>query len=221
MPEKIVILGAGGFGREASLLIEDINENSRDFKRWQLLGYIDEDEAKWGKELRGYPVLGGSDALSKLPLDVKVICVIGEPKIKKTAVEITEKLSRVFVTLIHPEVILSNDVKIGKGVLINKGVIMTTNIRIGDHVSINPGCGIGHDAMVGAYSTLMWQVNISGSAKISDGCLIGTGATVLQDNVVGEWSTVGAGAVVTKDLPPKCTAVGIPAYILKYQEELI
>ncbi|MGI6317349.1 MAG: acetyltransferase [Dethiobacteria bacterium] len=217
--KDIVILGAGGFAREASLLVEElIGSKRRSVKSWNLLGYIDEDEAKWGLTLRGYPVLGGWEALDKLPGSVSLICVLGDPVAKKKLVENATARGREFVTLVHPEVSFSSDVRLGKGVLINKGCIFTTNITIGNHVSINPGCGIGHDAVIEDYTTLMWHVNISGAVEVGKGCLLGTKATVLQGKKIGNWATVGAGAVVTEDLPPNCTAVGVPAQIIKQHQ---
>jgi sugar O-acyltransferase (sialic acid O-acetyltransferase NeuD family) len=213
MAEQLVIFGAGGFGREASLLIEEINQ--ADGEKWRFLGFIDEDQALWGKVLRVYPVLGGWEALAELPRDVKIICVVGKPAVKRNLIEKALAGGRDFATLIHPEVKLAGEVEVGRGVLINKGCLLTTNTLIGDHVSVNPGCGIGHDAVIGAYTTLMWRVNISGNVKIGEGCLLGTGVTVLQGLSVGSGAVIGAGAVVTKDIPENCTAVGVPAQVVK------
>ena len=216
MVKDLVIIGAGGFAREASLLIEEINAAAGSGKElWKLLGFIDEDQAKWGGKMRGYPVLGGWDALDKLPAGVAVICVVGNPASKRKLVEKAEERGRPFVNLVHPSVELAADVQLGRGVLINNGCILTTNIAVDDHVSVNPGCGIGHDAVIEAYSTLMWRVNISGAVKVGEGCLLGTGATVLQELTVGAGCTVGAGAVVTKDIAAGCTVAGVPAREVK------
>jgi sugar O-acyltransferase (sialic acid O-acetyltransferase NeuD family) len=214
MTTDLIIIGAGGFGREASLLVEEINAASAG-KKWRLLGFIDEDEGKWGLNLRGYPVIGGREALEELNRAVQVICVISDPRDRHRMVGLAEGMKRQFATLIHPEVTIGGGVECGDGVLINKGCLLTVDIKIGDHVLINPGCGIGHDAAIGACTTLMWRVNISGNVTVGDNCLIGSGATVLQGVKVGEGSTVGAGAVVTGDLPGKCTAVGVPARVVE------
>lgn len=215
MTKDLVILGAGGFAREASLLVEEINAAGIRGETWNLLGFIDEDRARWNQKLRGYPVLGGWEALEKAPPGAVVICVVGKPADKRKMVQKALVQARSFINLVHPSVTLAEDVQVGRGVLVNKGTVCTTNIEIGDQVSINPGCGIGHDAVIGAYSTLLWRVNISGAAEIGEGCLIGTGATVLQGIKVGRDCIIGAGAVVTKDLPSGCTAAGVPARVIK------
>ncbi len=215
---NLVILGAGGFAREASLLVEEINKSNQSREKWKLLGFIDEDQKKWGLELRGYPVLGGWPALEKLPKNTEVICVIGKPEDKKKMVQMAEKQGWKFASLIHPGVSIAADVKVGRGVLVNKGCLLTTNIIIGDHVSINPGCGIGHDVSIGDFTTLMWRVNISGAVQIGDGCLVGTGATILQEKNIGNRCVVGAGAVVTRDIFEGCTVTGIPAAVIRAED---
>ncbi len=131
--------------------------------------------------------------------------------IKKKIVDALVSQGRSFDSLVHPDVYVSPAVRLGEGVIINKGCILTTDIWIGDHVGINPGCSIGHDAIIGNYCTLMWHVNVSGAVQVGGGCMLGTQAVLLQGLKVGALSTVGAGAVVTGDIPKRCAAVGVPA----------
>ncbi len=215
MKKDLVILGAGGFAREASLLVEEINTAGKGENAWNLRGFIDEDPTLWGGERRGYPILGGFEALLKLPASVMVIAVVGDPLIKESLVLKAAQGGKSFATLIHPGVEPAPDVRLGQGVLINKGTLLTANISIGDHVSINPGCGIGHDAVIEDYVTLMWRVNISGNCRIKRGSLIGSGATLLPQCSLGPRTVVGAGSVVTKNLPAQVTVAGVPARVIK------
>lgn len=211
-----MIIGAGGFGREVAWLVEEINQRK---PTWNLLGFVDEDETKWGQVLNGYPVLGGFDALGNVSIPVKVIsavCVVGDPLAKKRLVEKAEDVGLQFVNLIHPEVRLSPWVEMGHGIVICTGCVVTVNIQIADHVSINPGCGIGHDTTIGAYTTLMWHVNLSGATRVGEGVTLGSKVTLLPGKSVGDWTIVGAGAVVNRDLPQHCTAVGVPAKPIKF-----
>jgi len=211
--KDLVIIGAGGFAREVAWLVEEINQEKNS---WNLVGFIDEDQEKQGQILNGYPVLGSFAALEKLPLSTLAICAVGNPSDKQRLVEKAKVLGRKFAALIHPGISLSSTVIAGEGVIISKGCILTTNISIGDHVGINPGCGIGHDTVLKSYCTLMWHVNIAGKAVVGEGCALGTKTTVLQGISIGSWSTAGAGAVVTKDIPAHCTAVGMPAKPIKF-----
>lgn len=89
-------------------------------------------------------------------------------------------------------------------------------ITIGNEVTITPGCRLlAHDAAVG-YLTKSTRVGI---IEIGDHCFIGTGTTILPNVRIGEWSIVGAGSVVTRDIPPHCVAAGNPARVICTTEE--
>lgn len=214
--KDLVIIGAGGFGREVAWLVEEINRRR---PTWRLLGFIDEDEGKRGRTLNGYPVLGDFSAVGRLPQGLAAVCAVGDPAAKERLVGEAVKAGLTFVNLIHPNVAVSPWVELGVGVIVCEGVVMTTNIVIGNHVSINPGCGLGHDVTIKDYTTLLWHVDLGGGARVGRGCLLGTKATVLPGVTVGKGTVVGAGAVVTRDLPPRCTAVGLPAKPIKFHGE--
>ena len=79
-------------------------------------------------------------------------------------------------------------------------------------------CTVGHDTIIGNYSSFMPSVNISGEVKINEGVYVGTGAKIINQIEIGGQTIVGAGAVVARTLPSRCTAVGIPAKVIKYHE---
>lgn len=211
--KDIVIIGAGGFGREVAWLIEEINKEK---PTWNIIGFVDDNEEVQGESFNGYKVIGTIDWLKKQK--VNVVSAIGDPITKKKVFDRLGNSENSYPVLIHPNVVCSNSVCIGEGTIICAGNILTVNINIGKHVIVNLDCTIGHDAIVGDYSTILPSVNISGLSKIGECVSMGTGAAVIQGINIGENSIVGAGAVVVKDLPENCTAVGAPAKPIKYHD---
>lgn len=211
--KDLVIIGAGGFGREVAWLVDDINEVN---KEWNLLGFIDENEDNHGKVLNGYKILGGFDFLEGKK-DIFYVCAIGNAKVKKVIVE--EKCSKYKIkpaTLIHPSVIISKKHnKIDEGCVVCAGSIITVNTKIHKHVIVNLDCTIGHDVSIEDYVTIYPSVNVSGNCNIGKCVEIGTGTQVIQGKNIGEYSIVGAGSVVIKNIENNRTAVGIPAKVIK------
>lgn len=212
--KDIIIIGAGGVGREVAFIIEEINKETL---TWNILGFIDDNKEIHGKVINGYSVLGDLsylDNYEKKEEKPEVIIAIANYNVKKNIVfKLSNKFK--FATIIHPEVSIHNTVIIGNGSIIYKGVIVTTNITIGNHVIVSPKCGIGHDSIIKDYVSLLWNVNISGNDVIEEGVLIGSGATVIQGRKVGQAAVIGAGAVVVKDILSNTTNVGVPSNIIK------
>jgi sugar O-acyltransferase (sialic acid O-acetyltransferase NeuD family) len=213
---KIVIIGAGGFGREVKMLIDQINLNSKEF---EFLGFYDDGIAK-STVINGFNVLGSVTDLLKIDYDLSVVVSIADPAIKKKIHNILTGNSKLnFPTLIHPNVLIGNDnVFIGQGCVICASNIITVNINIGNFVILNLGCTTGHDTSIGDYCSFMPSVNISGEVIIEDLVYVGTGVKIINLLSIGNSTKVGAGAVVSKNLPAHCTAVGIPAKPIKFHE---
>lgn len=211
--EDLVIIGAGGFGREVAWLIEDINKKRL---KWNVLGFVDEDESIQGTEINGYKVIGTLDWLKEQK--ISVVNAIGDPIIKK---KITDKLQgshNIYPVLIHPSVIYSDRVKFGEGSIICAGNIITVDVKIGNHVIINLDCTVGHDTNIGDYTTILPSVNVSGYVTTEECVSVGTGSAITQGVGIGKNTVIGAGAIVVKDLPANCTAVGSPAKPIKFHE---
>jgi sugar O-acyltransferase (sialic acid O-acetyltransferase NeuD family) len=216
--KDLLIIGAGNFGREVAQLIRDINQ---DKLQWNLLGYIDETPEKHDVVFNNTPVLGGVEWLEKnIGNKICAICAIGNPKDKFNLLKKISNCNMEFPNLIHPNVATNDYIQIGYGNIICWGSFLSVNIKIGNHVSINPGCGIGHDTVIKDYTTLYWDVTLSGNVTIHEGCEIGSKSAVIQQRSVGGWSIIGAGAVVVKDIPENCTAVGVPAKPIKFSNPI-
>lgn len=212
--KDIVIIGAGGFGREVAWLIEDINKKN---KEWNLIGFVDDNESIQGTEINGYEVVGNVEWLRKQELHV--VNAIGDPIVKKIVMERLKASKNIYPVLIHPSVIYSDKVSFGEGSIVCAGNIITANIEIGNHVIINLDCTIGHDAVLGHYTTVLPSVNVSGFVRTEECVSIGTGSAIIQGVTIGANTIIGAGSVVVKNLPSNCTAVGSPAKPIKFHEK--
>lgn len=210
--KKIVIVGAGGFGREVEMLLEQINSVALE---WEFLGFVD-DQVPAGTKIGSAKVLGSIAILSAL-VDVYVVLAIGNPLVKAKIVSLLPKKQQ-YATLIHPNVLIGKRVEIGEGSIVCAGTIITTDIKIGQHVILNLSCTVGHDTEIGHYCSFMPSINISGEVVIENGVYVGTGAKIINQLTIGKETIVGAGAVVSKSLPDRCTAVGIPAKPIKFHE---
>jgi serine acetyltransferase len=96
--------------------------------------------------------------------------------------------------------------------------MITTNVKINDFVILNLQCTVGHDTVINNLAAFMPSVNISGEVNIGEGVYVGTGAKIINQLEIGDYTIVGAGAVVAKSLPAHCTAVGVPAKPIKFHE---
>lgn len=211
--KDIAIFGVGGFGREVLTLIKDINKIK---PTYNIVGFFDDGHEK-GEIVNSYPVLGKTEELNAWPTEICIAISIGNPEIKKRVVEKISNPNVSYPTLIHPNVIIGDSeyVKIGQGCIICAGNIITTNIEIGDFVILNLCCTVGHDTVIKDYAAFMPSCNISGEVLIEEGVYCGTGVKIINQTSIGEYAIVGAGAVVTKPVLGHCTAVGVPAKIIK------
>jgi len=204
---NLAIYGAGGLGREALVLLQQVNAQQ---PRWHVLGFFDDGKSK-GDWIEGLPVLGGLHDVNAWK-DTLALCVaIGEPLMRNKIVgNITNPLIH-FPTLIHPACNAGISNVIGQGSVLCSGVQLTLKITIGEFVWVNLNATVGHDVRIGNFTSLMPAVNLSGNVAIGDECYLGVGASVLQNLVIGERSVIGAGAVVTRSFPALSKLVGVPA----------
>ncbi|MBH0008126.1 NeuD/PglB/VioB family sugar acetyltransferase [Salinibacterium sp. SWN1162] len=213
MTERVVVVGAGGFGRETLDVIAAINADDPQ-PTIHLVGVLDDAPsdlnltrlASLGVEHLGSIenwLDGGDPALFAV--------AIGSPSVRAAIAARFESRGATAVTLIHPSALLGSEVQFGDGVIVCAGAVISTNVRIGNHAHVNPHVTIGHDTELGGCVSVNPAATISGDVTVGSGALIGAGAVILEGLKVGSGSIVGASACVVRSVPDGVTVKGVPA----------
>jgi len=207
--KDLIIIGAGGLGREVSWLVEGINEANPE---WNILGYVDDAEDVQGAIIGGqYPVLGKIEDLKKYAGEVYVSCAIAKPSVRKMIIErVLQQENLQAATLIHPSAFIGRGVKIGKGCIITHMCLLSVDVELQDHVFLNTGVVIGHDTVVEEYCTIMTNTNLAGCIRVGAGTDMGTATRVIPGVKICPNVVTGAGAVVIRDIMEPGTYVGVP-----------
>lgn len=111
-------------------------------------------------------------------------------------------------------IIGQHEVRLGTGLNIMHNCFISEQVEIGEGTLVNVGVNVHHDVVVGEYVELAAGVTLLGGASVGSDTFIGAGATILPKVKIGSNCIIGAGAVVTKDLPDRSRAVGVPARVL-------
>jgi acetyltransferase EpsM len=209
--KKIIIIGAGSLGKMVASILIDNNE-------YELsnIAFLD-DNITPGQKVLDFTVLGKTKVLKEIDTEansINFVIGIANNKIRKNVAETYEHFH--FVNVIHKTASISKYANLGYGNIILPLVSVDPDAIIGNHVVINKNSTIGHNVTLSDYSQACPGTNLGG--HIGKGVFLGLGSIVLPNVRIGENSVIGAGAVVNKDIPSNCTAVGMPAKPIKYHE---
>jgi sugar O-acyltransferase (sialic acid O-acetyltransferase NeuD family) len=197
-PAPLLIIGAGGFGREVVDVVDAINAVAPTF---HLLGFLDDgDVPRDLLERIGVPLLGDTGSFQQL--EAAYVVGIGAGDARRRIDALAGLWGRQAAVLRHPAATVGRDVELGDGTIIAAGARLTTHIRLGRHVHVNIGCTVGHDTVMEDFATLFGGVVVGGGCVIGTGATVGSGAVVLPGVRVGADAMVGAGSIVVRDVAP-------------------
>lgn len=213
----MLIIGGKGFAKEVLEVLHQLNRLDN------LAFYDDVNEDVCGNLYNKFPILKNIDDASAYfkTIDNRFTIGIGNPILRKKLYDKFSEIGGVFSSTISSLAhIGSFGNEIQKGCNIMTGAVITSDVIIKQGSLINLNCTVGHDSIIGEFVELSPGVSISGNCIVGNYSVIGTNATVLPKVKIGKNVIIGAGSVVTKDVPDNSLVVGIPGKVLKELEPL-
>ena len=155
----LIVIGAGGLGTEYVWTAIEVNaaaELRGDPAPWSFLGYVDEDPRKRGTRIHGHPVHGSiaETAEDFAGLEIGFVVAVGDNAARERLAGLAEDAGWRAVSLIHPSVIVADNVGIGPGTYVGAGCVICPRARLGRHVIVNVHASLGHDSVIGDFAQI-------------------------------------------------------------------
>jgi sugar O-acyltransferase (sialic acid O-acetyltransferase NeuD family) len=209
---NIVIIGSSGFSK----VVIDIVEREG---KHRIIGLIDSYRPA-GEKTLGYDILGTE---KELPALITKRCVegaliaIGDNSARYRVYEKLHALcpDLIYPVAIHPSAQVARDVQFGEGTVVAAVANIHTATRIGRFCIVNGHSHLGHDIDAGDFVSIGPDAAVAGDVRIGELTAVAIGSHILEKKTVGSDSIVGAGSLVTKDVPSNVVVVGTPARVVK------
>jgi sugar O-acyltransferase (sialic acid O-acetyltransferase NeuD family) len=203
----VLIIGAGGHARVVAdiLLASDT----------PVTGFLDDKPDSWGTSWMGISVLGPVASFQDYAPTGLVLGIGSNADRFRIAEQLDRAAGQLWRNAIHPSAIISPSVRLGRGIVVCAGAIINPDATIGDHTIVNTAATIDHDGEIADAVHIAPGVHLAGQVRVGTGALLGIGTTVIPGRTIGAWSVLGAGCVVTSDIPAHTTAVGVPARVIR------
>jgi len=188
MRDKLLIVGAGGFGRvvaEHAVLEYDC-------------AFID-DGPELGALVNGIPVIGRTNELDKFISDYKLLIVaIGNNKFREEVYKNAEEVGYEFPNIIDPSAYISPFAKLGKGCVILNNAVVQNNAKIGNGTILNSGVEAHHDSVIGDYCLIYANSVVRALTTVGKRVRIGSTVSISTGAVVADDADIEDGSVVKK-----------------------
>jgi sugar O-acyltransferase (sialic acid O-acetyltransferase NeuD family) len=210
--QDLLIIGAGGMAREVAQAAHAINDVAPTYR---VLGHLDDDPQRHGRDIDGLRVLGSVDLVHDHP-HALVVVATGRPSDYFSRIRLVRRLGlpdERFATVVHPAASLAKSVSLGPGCMVLATAVATAAVSLGRHVAVMPGVVVTHDTHIDDYVTLAAGALLAGGISVARGAYVGAGTCVREDLRVGRWSLVGMGSVVTRSVPDQEVWYGAPARV--------
>lgn len=205
---RILIVGAGGFGRESLQWARDAwPEHAH-----RIAGFLSSDE----RVLDGFDnfpaIIGRPDDYRPAPGDY-LLLAIGLPYVRRQVAESLLARGARFLTLVHPTAIVAASARLGAGAILCPYAIASVSCRVGRFALMNYHTSLGHDASAGDFAVLSPYATLGGNAHIEEDVFLGLHASIGPGKTVGASSKVSANSCVLINAPPFSMLYGVPARV--------
>jgi sugar O-acyltransferase (sialic acid O-acetyltransferase NeuD family) len=206
---RTVIVGAS---RQGSVVLEVLRAHGEQ----EILGFLDDDEARHGGTFAGLPVLGGTGwAGAAAQHGLAAAVAIGSNPARMAVAARLRRFGVELINAVHPSAIVQHGASMGSGNLLCAGVILVVGTRLEDDVVVNTGSTVDHDSRLETGAHIASGVHTAGCVTVGRGAFIGVGSVLGPSVTIGEGTIVGAGSVVLTDLPSHVLAFGTPARVIR------
>ena len=194
---RLIIVGAGGHGK---VIADAALKNG-----YANICYIDDHATG---DVMGFPIIGTSADIECLnDGSTDFIIGIGNNAVRKT---IAETYNVNWVSIVHPSAQIAFNAEIGKGTVVMANAVVNVCATVGEHCIINTGAIVEHDNVIEDYVHISPNGALGGTVRIGSLTHVGIGATVKNNTEICSDCTIGAGAVVVKNIKEPGTYVGVP-----------
>jgi len=206
--ERIIIVGAGGFGRE----VLQWARHAWPEHAGKIVGFLSEDPHALDGHAATLPILGSPADFEPRPGDGLVLA-IGIRGVRRQVAEQLAARGARFLTLIHSTAIVADTAVIGVGTVICPYAVVSDAVRLGRFVLVNYHASLGHDASAGDFAVLSPYATLGGGACVANDVFLGLHASVGPAKRVGAGSVVSSNSVALVDVPEGCLVYGVPGRV--------
>jgi acetyltransferase EpsM len=211
--DGVIIIGASGHARMCMDILK--------VRQKLIWGFCDDDKNLSTSALHGYQIFGGIELAVRLINEKEAdyfVAIGNNDDRRQVANMMMEHCQRPPINVVHPSAVISPHITMGHGNFIAPGAIINIDTALGNYTIINTAASLDHDNHIHDFAQVSPGCHLAGHVTIEEGAFLGTGAIVIPGKTIGAYAIIGAGAVIINDIPPSCTAVGIPGRVIKTNE---
>lgn len=219
MSKKVLILGGLGNGSVIANAIK--HANAMGYNEWICEGFLN-DRTTVGDYIDDFPVLGSVSDVKKFAEQgyyfINTILRIDGQEDRISMFEDLGLSDDCLATFVHPTAYVAPNVVLGSGTVIMPQVCVSSGTKFGKNCLVMVAATVGHDNLIGDFVHIAAQACVGSYLKVGKGVHFGLNCTVRENLTIGDYSTIGMGAVLTKNVAEKDIWVGNPARFLRKAE---